>query len=855
MIAISPENNGDIFPICFTPSPLPSYAAAMRQSSLRRLVTSSDAFPAPGGMWEQRGAWPAQWLAHPAATVSGDAPVLTVFRLRLAPAESLSATLRVSADQRYELFLDGQRAGRGPESGAPDHWYYETYELQLAPGAHLLTALVWWLRPADSPAWAQMSIRPGFLLAADEPHTELFTTGSAPWECVSVGGCAFTNPGHTAAPAVTVSGAAWRDTLAAVGRGAGDGWVKPLPVARAVNAALMMQQGYDVWLLTPATLPPRLEQEISTGVARLAHPLTLRAADGGAVNNNRINAATETWQSAAPKRQCRAADHDAAQAAAWTALLDRQTPLTVPAGESWRVIVDLQTYHCAYPRLTVSGRGTVSVAWQEAAFERPDGYARPKGHRGEIDGKWFDATPDRFSADGDAVTFETPDWRAGRYVEIIAAADDDAPLTVENFTVTATHYPFAWTDHSFTASDPRYAALLPLFRRSLELCAHETYLDCPHYERLMYVGDTRLEALQTYATVSDDRLPRKALTLFDRSRLASGLTLSRFPCRTRQIIPPFSLWWVAMIHDYWRWRDDAAFVAERMNGARAVLEYFRARVTASGLLGAPVGWNFVDWVRSPAWRQGAPPDGEFGVSAVINLQFILALQQAAELEEFFGEPRSAARNRASAEQLRAAVNETFWRADRGLYADDAAGKNFSEHAQALAVIAGVADGERRDTLAAKFPGDPALWRATIYFSHYVFEALALLGKDDELHRQLEFWRRLPDLGLTTTPEEPEPTRSDCHAWGAHPMFHYYATILGVRPAAAGFATVSVRPRLGPLTMARGRLPHPRGTVSVALQRDGDRLAADIDLPPGVTGELVWHGQRRELRGGAQRVEF
>jgi hypothetical protein len=791
-------------------------------------------------MWERRGAWPAQWVAHPDAIGGGGAPVITVFRLPLTVGAPWSATVRVSADQRYELFLDGQRAGRGPEAGAPDYWHYETYDLQLTAGAHVLTALVWWLRPADAPAWAQMSIRPGFLLAADEPDTKRLSTGVAPWECASAGGCTFTNPGHTAAPAVTVDGAAWRKTRAAFERGAGEGWVPPLTLTPAVNAAWMMQQGYDVWLLTPATLPPRAERAVVTGGVRLAHPLTV-------------------GEAAARPRQCRAADHDAALAAEWQRLYlqrvwDGSAPLTVPAGQAQRAVIDLQTYHCAYTRLTVGGSGSVRVVWQEAAYERPDGYTRPKGARGEIDGKWFDAVPDMFVADGAAVEFETPDWRAGRYVEIIAAAGA-APLTLANLALTETHYPFAWTDDSFTASDPRYAALLPLFRRSLEMCAHETYMDCPFYERLMYAGDTRLEALQTYATTADDRLPRKALTLFDHSRLTNGLTLSRYPCRVRQVIPPFALWWVAMLHDHWRWRDDAAFIRERMNGARAVLEYFRGLVNGSGLAGAPAGWNFVDWVRAGAWHHGAPPDGEFGVSAIINLQFILALQQAAELEEFFNEPRLAARDRALAENLRVAVNEKFWHASRGLYADDEAGRNFSEHAQALAVITGAVDDQRRVALAEQLSGDPALRRATIYFSHYGFEALALLGRDEELHRRMEFWFNLPALGFTTTPEEPEPTRSDCHAWGAHPMFHYYATMLGVRPASAGFGTVSVRPQLGPLTAARGVLPHPRGTISVALRRAGERLAAEVDLPAGVTGELVWRGQRRELRGGAEQMEL
>jgi hypothetical protein len=81
-------------------------------------------------------------------------------------------------------------------------------------------------------------------------------------------------------------------------------------------------------------------------------------------------------------------------------------------------------------------------------------------------------------------------------------------------------------------------------------------MDCPYYERMMYVGDSRLEALVTYVSARDARLPLKALTVFDQSRRSPGLTASRYPTRHRQTIPPFSLWWVAMVHDHARWRND-----------------------------------------------------------------------------------------------------------------------------------------------------------------------------------------------------------------------------------------------------------------------------------------------------------
>ncbi|MGH2578300.1 MAG: alpha-L-rhamnosidase C-terminal domain-containing protein, partial [Actinomycetota bacterium] len=93
------------------------------------------------------------------------------------------------------------------------------------------------------------------------------------------------------------------------------------------------------------------------------------------------------------------------------------------------------------------------------------------------------------------------------------------------------------------------------------------------------------------------------------------------------------------------------------------------------------------------------------------------------------------------------------------------------------------------------------------------------------------------------------------AWGASPNFELPRTVLGVDSAAPGFRRVRIRPFLGRLTRVTGSLPHPRGEVLVSLKRDGDALDAEITLPPGVEGELVWHGTSRLVSPGRSTVRL
>jgi alpha-L-rhamnosidase len=372
----------------------------------------------------------------------------------------------------------------------------------------------------------------------------------------------------------------------------------------------------------------------------------------------------------------------------------------------------------------------------------------------------------------------------------------------------------------------------------LQMCSHETYMDCPYYEQLMYVGDTRLEVLATYVTTSDPRLPVKACQLFDWSRSPDGLTKSRYPSEIPQVIAPFSLWWVSMVHDLQMWRQAEDAVRELLPGVDAVLTAFAGYRDDDGLVAAVPGWNYCDWV--PEWTAGWPPDSREGANALINLIYLYALERGILLHEQAQQPHLAAHWRQVADELRSSVVKAFWDDRRGMLADDGGHTCYSEHVQSLAILTHLLDGPSHERLVEGLLGADDLARTTIYFSHYLLEALREIGRGDLLIDKLDFWYGLQERGLKTTSESPEPTRSDCHAWGAHPLYHYYASILGARPSAAGFRRIRIAPQLGDLTAISGEMPHPStDTIRFDLQREGDGVTGEIWLPEGVSGEFVW----------------
>lgn len=770
--------------------------------AINRVLIDRPPFADGANGWQPGGVWPAKWITHPDLHAASD-PVVLWFELK---APGGKCRLHLSADQRYDLFVSDFTADRivgvGPERGDEHHWRFESYDVDLAAG-DVLRVRVWWL--SNRAPLAQHSVRPALLVAAENAEdADAWNTGKAGWRVQSrplpmrydrvTFGCPAYLDGVGAADVWSGGEEAWQEAVVippAIGQTvAGVG-------GQAINAADDRNTG-SPWRLVPAMLP---------------------AQQGGRWERARVvHADAHADEPVNPDL------HDADRAAQWQSMVEGKALRT---DRRERVLLDLGDYVCARPRIELRGNGTLTMRWSESLYEAPAGEEvgwwpnLPKGDRAKIAGKRFSGVGDTFKADGGSHAVQTPDFRAGRYVQI-ETGPGEGDMEVR-FAFDESRYPHAF-ESTFALADepgPLLKAVEPLCRRTLEMCSHETYMDTPYYERLQYIGDTRIQCLLTYALTRDDRLPKQAMRAFDHSRMTNGLTRSRYPSSEDQTIPPFSLWWVAMVHDYARWRDDAAFVREQLNGVRSVMNAW--------LDGVPPGWMFCDWVHG--WEHGVPPGSAEGEGPIFAAQQALVARQAAELERQFGQTPYADYFQQAAEHLGEQAAAEF-DADRGLIP---VGGMATEHAQILALLspetAAALPAGAADAMWAKLCDPDATWDATasVYFSHYLFDLCRQQRDLSPMRRRLSLWQAMLDNGCKTAVESPEPTRSDCHAWSAHPLLHAYTTCLGVQPGEFGFTRV----RVAPLMDGKCEMVHPRGTIRVSVAGE----AVDVTVPDGVTFDI------------------
>ncbi|WP_438479246.1 alpha-L-rhamnosidase-related protein [Oleiharenicola lentus] len=805
-----------------------------------RQLASAAGFFADANIQSRHPADAAAWVWHPDCALGETAFVRFSLNFELSADETIS--VHATADQRFQLRVDGEEVGYGPDRGDVARWPVATYALSLKAGSHRCEALVWWLKdealtglrvdPALGsvsvqvrPPVAQATWRGGFLLAGEGSFADRLNTGRAAWQVENL------TPAitpvqpvfyayHDIGPEFHVDGRKWNAAVPSYP-------VEVVASAIAGNPHGVQRPG---WRLQAGSLPEQQRAIFTVGRVRsIAHTLT----DGPFEENETQHAESD----------------------AWTRLFRGAGEINIPPHSERTVLWDFEAYGCGYARLeTRGGAGArVRIDWAEAlhvAAKRSEvTKSTPKSQRDEIAGKLIVGFGDEFFPSDSSVAFPSFWWRSGRYLRVQVRTQAE-PLGLESLKIFTTGYPLGEAA-PFRSDDPALDEIGTLCERTIRACAHEVWADCPYYEQMAYVGDSRLAALNNYALFADDRLSRRMLQLFDDSRANHGLVAERAPAAWQQVSVTYSLLWVLMVRDFAWWRDDTGFVRERLRGVRAMMDEVLALRANDGLLHTVPGWPFVDWV--PAWNEGCGPGVREGDSCIVNLHLLLALRAQGELETYCGEPELAALAKRRGDQLSEMIVGRYWDNPRGLLADTAEHSSFSEHAQALGVLAGVVPTEGVTKWVDAWLASDDLAQATIYFSFYTMEALRATGRGDALHARMQLWRDVPATGLLTLPEAPEPTRSDCHAWSAHVRWHFAASIAGVRSVAPGFAQVEIAPLLGELRELETEVRHPRGDIKISLRRVGDELSGFIELPASVTGTLRWRDATQSLSAGKNLI--
>jgi alpha-L-rhamnosidase len=454
--------------------------------------------------------------------------------------------------------------------------------------------------------------------------------------------------------------------------------------------------------------------------------------------------------------------------------------------------------------------------------------------------------------------FQTFDKRAFRYLQL-DVRNVTQKLSVGPVSLVFSTYPVEYTG-SFTCPDALLNRIWEVGRWSVQLNMEDAYTDCPWRERGQWWGDARVQILVNYYAFGDLALVRQGLRQIGQSQTQEGVTMGIYPTDwSYGILPTFTLIWIVSLWDYFVFSGDRALLEELFPAVERVVEFFERFRSPHDLLRNVPYWLFVDW---------ADVDTT-GESASVNALYHGALLAAADIADALPHPEAGMKYRALAHRVRNGMHEHLWDEKMGCFRDSwkdgiLSGK-ITEQANCWAIAFGAAPkGKEQSILETLFDKHVStVQTGTPYFAFYVLGAMAKGGRHD---RCLEYirtnWGKMLDWGATSWWEQWDPKSSSCHGWSSGPTHFLPAEILGVKPFKPGWEEILIEPHPAGLAWASGKVPTPKGIVSVEWKQEDDfsilvdsPVAARVTIPVLKVGSVsVTTGEGDVVKDALARIQ-
>lgn len=314
--------------------------------------------------------------------------------------------------------------------------------------------------------------------------------------------------------------------------------------------------------------------------------------------------------------------------------------------------------------------------------------------------------------------------------------------------------------------------------RTLKLCMHEHYEDCPWREQALYAMDSRNQMLCGYYAFGEYEFPRACLELMAHDKHPDGFLSICPPSSNTTAIPSFSMHYITECVEYAQYSGDTALIKEIYPKLCNILESFFPDVKDGILCPNKKYWNFYEWVPGLEDREfftersHGEEIGNLESDIVLNALFILSLERLAKYGNTEKYTTLAKEIRENARKL-FFDGDTVW--NRQIKDDS------SELGVSLAILSDIITGDDAVRLANRLvKGD--FTHISLSMNCFKYDALLKVSEEYKEWILSDIERiYVPMLdGGTGTVWETEEGQSDfanagslCHGWSAMPVYYYY----------------------------------------------------------------------------------
>ncbi len=452
---------------------------------------------------------------------------------------------------------------------------------------------------------------------------------------------------------------------------------------------------------------------------------------------------------------------------------------------------------------------------------------------------------DKRNSSGDAARLPpgVPEVMPFRYAEIAGAP---GTLTPEAVVMRFLHTPWADQAAAFDSSDKTLNQVWDICVHSIKVTSFlGVYIDGDR-ERIPYEGDAYINQLCHYGMDREYALARYSIRYL--------MARPTWPAEW-QMHMPMMVWQdylytgnTELIEVYRK--DLEAKTLQGLARADGLIVEDKAKMTPELIKSLKLTQPpriLVDWPASSKARAAGERDGYDmkPVNAVANAFHYNNLRELAAMDRALGRKDSAAAWDAKADKVRAAYAQVFWNADKGIFRDAEGSAHSAQHANLFPLAFGLVPETSRKSVSAFIKSRGM--GCSVYAAQHLLDGLYLAGEGQTALDYLtathdRSWFNMIKAGSTVTMEAWDNKYKDNqdwnHAWGAAPGNLIPRQLLGVQPLEPGFARFRVKPQLGNLSFATGKVPTIRGEVKLsATQKMPGRLKLSLTVPANSVAEV------------------
>jgi len=778
--------------------------------------------------------WQASWIWRKGETGGTNLLLLArkKFSIQTVPNR---ATLYITADNNYELFLNGKFVNRGPARCQPHHQSYDIIEIAglLTKGENVLA-----IRALHQGKFGSYNTppRPGLLVQLDmqtNGQTEIIKS-DASWKVTKPESTSLISPIYGESVDLRKEEVGWKES------GFDDKdwsdadvlksdrywpWPEPSPKAKSTPFTFPWES------LVPRDLP-YLSESLVKGVNLVETGEILELGFNNAV-------AEGSYGLLFPTEKTKVTRGEGYKNGSDLLIIQNYYPKEVFKNDpiySTYLIFDLGELMHGYPSMEIEGKAGTIIEFLYA----PNLLRGKFPLRTDISGR---PLTDRIVLSEGKSTWEALEMKYARYL-FIAVRNTDQPVKLHFTGMKRADYPFEPKGMLTVSTDKEVEWLWKAATNTLRAITTDAFTD-NYRERLQYAQTSYYAARSSYAAFGDRFLQKRYLQQISQEQQGDGVLPAAVPVtgyRGGRFLDA-SLFWVLGLHDYFLHSGDTQTVKDLLPVAKKVIDRFQLWENKEGIIDTPP---------YPYWIDHAAID-RYGANFSFNALYILTLQDMKSISEWLGNHDDAKEYERRAEKLRVFMREKFWDPQQLLFSDTwSEGKRsltFTEQSNSLAIVAGIATKDQQSAIVKEFIDNKSSRLVpAVLFMHYLAESLFMSGYEKQALTLLkERYRHMNTDGDSSTLWEewaltvsrrsghlrPESNRTVSQAEQTFLTYTLSRWLLGIQPTKPGMKEIVISCHVGGLPEVKGDMPTPLGNVSVNWTDRGKGKHLEVIIPKGI----------------------